>query len=177
MKNFRKKFACCVLLLPVLAISAVAQYKNAGKLNAWTTDDVQRRHEDEIAASSLCNVRIAKNKGFDRVVFEFDAGKPDYVIQYLPSNIYSSDAGDEKIKIAGKVFMQVSIYGMAHLDDLPCKLESYPEGRQNFPALQQIDAEVWFEGIRDFLIGVRAKKPFRVQELTNPSRLVIDFKH
>ncbi len=73
--------------------------------------------------------------------------------------------------------MQVSIYGMAHLDDLPCKLESYPEGRQNFSALQQNDAEVWFEGIRDFLIGVKAKKSFRVQELTNPSRLVIDFKH
>ncbi len=177
MKNFRKKFISCIFLLPVLIISTLAQYENAGKLNAWTTVKVQRKHENESVAESLCKIRVARQKGFDRVVFEFDKGKPEYIIQYLPSNIYSSDAGDEEIKIPGKVFMQVSIYGMPQMEDLPCKLQSYPEGKLNFPAIQQIDEKVWFEGIRDFLIGVKSKKPFRVQELSNPSRLVIDFKH
>ena len=87
------------------------------------------------------------------------------------------DAGDEKIKIAGKSFLQISIYGMAQLENVPCKLESYPQGRLKFSVIQQIDEGVCFEEIRDFLVGVKSKKTFRVQELTNLSRLVIDFKH
>ncbi|CAN5539432.1 hypothetical protein BH18ACI1_BH18ACI1_15830 [soil metagenome] len=177
MKNFIKKFAFCILLLPVLSIFVVAQYENAGKLKAWTTVKVQRKHENEPASESLCKIRVAKQKGFDRVVFEFDAGKPDYIIQYLPSNIYSSDAGDEKIKIAGNVFMLVSLYGMPQMEDSPCRLQSYPKGKLKLPAVEQIDDEGYFEGIQDFLIGVKSKKPFRVQKLTNPSRLLIDFKH
>jgi len=73
--------------------------------------------------------------------------------------------------------MQISIYGMPQMEDLPCKLQSYEKGKLNLRAVRQIKEEVWFEGIRDFLIGVKAKKPFRIQELANPSRLVIDFKH
>ncbi len=172
-----KNFLICILLLIVSAASVAAQYQNEGKLNAWTTANVQRKHEIEDPLLSLCKIRIAGNKGFDRIVFEFDSGKPDYVIQYLPSNIYSSDAGDEKIKIAGKSFLQISIYGMAQLEKMPCELERYPQGRLKFSVIQQIDEGVWFEGIRDFLVGVKSKKSFRVQELSNPSRLVIDFKH
>jgi hypothetical protein len=63
------------------------------------------------------------------------------------------------------------------VDEKPCELKNYPKSKLNFPTLMQIKSGVWFEGIQDFLIGVKAKKPFRVQELSNPSRLVIDFKH
>ncbi len=172
-----KKLILLLLINCQAVLSIQAQFRDEGKLNAWTTGNVQRKHENETVADSLCRIRVAKQKGFDRVVFEFDKGKPEYVIQYLPSNIYSSDAGDEEIKISGNVFMQISIYGMPQMEDLPCKLQSYEKGKLNLRAVRQIKEEVWFEGIRDFLIGVKAKKPFRIQELANPSRLVIDFKH
>ena len=172
-----KKLILLFLITCLGVLSIQAQFQDEGKLNAWTTGKVQRKHESETIAESLCRIRVAKQKGFDRVVFEFDKGKPKYVIQYLPSNIYSSDAGDEEIKISGNVFMQISIYGMPQMEDLPCKLQSYEKRKLNLRAIRQIKGEVWFEGIRDFLIGVKAKKPFRIQELANPSRLVIDFKH
>ena len=85
--------------------------------------------------------------------------------------------GDRKIQIAGNVFMLVSIYGMGAFDEMPCKLGTYPKKKLNFPSLMQIQKGVWFEGIEDFLIGVKENTEFRVQELKNPSRLVIDFKH
>lgn len=105
------------------------------------------------------------------------AVSPITLFNSLPSNIYSTDGGDHIIKIAGKVFMVVNIYGMRQLDELPCELKDYPKGNLKFQTLQEIDEGVWFEGIKDLLIGVKSKKPFRVEELTNPSRLVIDFKH
>ncbi|MGI8545310.1 MAG: AMIN-like domain-containing (lipo)protein [Aridibacter sp.] len=176
-----KKAIIIFSIICLTAISISAQFDNEGKLNVWTTENVQRSYwqdfEDEDVASALCKVRTSKHKGFDRVVFEFDDGKHQYVIKYLDSNIYSTDGGDSKIKIAGDVFMLVSIYGMGALDDLPCELKNYPKKKLNFPALMQIQEAAWFEGIQDFIIGVKGKKSFRVQELRNPSRLVIDFKH
>ena len=159
------------------AIFAPAQFESEGKLNTWTTEKVQRNDETDDYASGICKIRVSQNKGFDRVVFEFDSGKATWVLQYLPSNIYSTDGGDKEIKIAGNYFLMLNIYGFAVGDEMPCKLKSYPKNRLKFPTLMQIKQGSWFEGILDFLIGVKDKKPFRVQELQNPSRVVIDFKH
>ena len=57
-----------------------------------------------------------------------------------------------------------------------CESQNYPEGKLKLSIIQQIRGSV-FEGIQDFVIGVKAEKLYRVQELSNPTRLVIDFKH
>lgn len=174
---FKKPFIFSVIALFFCVSTAAAQFKNAGKLNVWTTGNVQRIYGNEEGLEVLCRVRVAKNDSFDRIVFEFAAGKPDYIIQYLPSNIYTSDAGDEKIKIAGKRFLQITLYVAGAFENMPCEIEDAPEKKLNFPSILQIENAGWFEGIRDYIVGVSGKKPFRVRELTNPSRLVVDFKH
>ncbi len=175
-KMAMKNLIICLSIICLAAISISAQFQNEGKLNTWTTEKVQRNPETDDTTYSVCKIRVAKHKDFDRVVFEFDGGKPQYVIQYLESNIYSTDGGDSEIKIAGNVFMLISIYSIG-VDDPPCKLKKYPKKKLDFPALMQIQSAIWFEGIWDFLIGVKENTEFRVQELSNPSRLVIDFKH
>lgn len=154
-----------------------AQFQSEGKLNTWTTKKVQRNYETENYSTGLCKISVSQHKGFDRVVFQFDSGKAKYVVQYLPSNLYPTEAGDKKITIAGNYFLLFNIYNFAVGDEMPCKLKTYPKNRLNFPVLSQIKQGVWFEGILDFLIGVKDKKPFRIIELRNPSRVVIDFKH
>jgi hypothetical protein len=45
------------------------------------------------------------------------------------------------------------------------------------PSLRQLaDRGVW-EGAYDFVLGIKARQPFRVTEAANPSRVVIDIKH
>lgn len=171
-----KTLVICVSIIFLMAISISAQFDDEGKLNAWTNEKIQRNPETEDLAYSVCKVSVAKLKNFDRVVFEFDGGKLKYVIQFLPSNIYPTEGGDREIKIAGDVFMVINLYGMG-VDDPPCKLKTYPKSKLNYPTLMQIQNGVWFEGIQDFLIGVKSEKRFRVKELRNPSRLVIDFEH
>ncbi len=131
-----KKLIICLLIICAAVISISAQFDNVGKLNVWTTENVQRSYwqdfEEDDLATALCKIRVAKHKDFDRVVFEFDDGKPQYVIQYLPSNIYSTEGGDKEIKIAGDVFMLINIYGIG-VDDPPCKLKNYPKKKLNFP--------------------------------------------
>ncbi len=99
-----------------------------------------------------------------------------YIAQYLPSDIYQTEGKDIKIKIAGERFLMLSIYYFV-VDDMPCKLKTYPKKKLNSLTLMQIEEGSWFEGILDFIVGVKNNKPFRVKELRNPSRLVIDFQH
>lgn len=172
-----KKIIICFSLILAVVVFAEAQFESEGKLKSWTTEKVQRNPETEDTTYSVCKLRVSKHKGFDRVVFEFDAGQPKYVIQYLPSDIYETDGRNSKIQIAGNVFMLVSIYNIGVDEPLPCKLKNYPKKKLDFPSLMQIQSGSWSYGIWGFLIGVKDKKPFRVQELRNPSRLVIDFKH
>ena len=151
-------------MLIAFVSTAIAQ-KNKGKLNTWTNQIIERNNEN--LEGCLSAVRVAKNKGFDRIVFEFDGEINSYTIYYLPSNV---DDEGEKITIAGKVFMNIDLYGT------PCESQNYPEGKLKLPVIQQITGGV-FEGIQNFQIGVKAEKLYRVQELKNPARLVIDFRH
>ena len=176
-----KEIIIFLLLILTTTTFVQAQFESEGKLNTWRTERFQRNYqidyEDEDTSSGLCKVRVSQHKGFDHVVFQFDSGRAKYVIQYLPSNLYPTEGGDKPIKIAGNYFLMLNIYHFAVGDEMPCKLKTYPKNKLNFPTLMQIKEGGWFEGILDFLIGVKDKKPFRVKELKNPSRLVIDFKH
>lgn len=173
-----KKIIFCFMLILTTITFVQAQFQSEGKLNTWTTEVVQRNYEEyDDYASGICKIRVSQNKNFDRVVFEFDSGKPKYVIQYLPSNTYRDEGGERKITIAGNHFLMLHIYNFAVGDEMPCKIKTYPKKILNFPTLIQFKQEGWFEGIMDYLIGVKDKKPFRVIELRNPTRVVIDFRH
>lgn len=161
--NYQSIFFGCFLLIAF--VSTVIAQKNKGELNIWTTNIVQRNYDN--LEGCLSKVRIAKNKSFDRISFEFDGELNSYTIHYLPSNKY---AEGEKIRIAGKVFMQINLYAT------PCENENHPEGKLKFPMIQQMTGGV-FEGMQDYVVGVKTKTLYRVLELSNPSRLVIDFKH
>jgi hypothetical protein len=175
--KMKKTIYVCALILATAIFAQAQIFLSEGKLNTWTTEKVQRNPQTDDYASGICKIRVSKNKGFDRVVFEFDSGKPTYVLQYLPANLYPTEGGDKPIKAAGNYFLMLNIYYFAVGDEMPCKLKTYPKKKLDFPTLIQLQEGGWFEGIIDYLIGVKDKKPFRVIELRNPTRLVIDFKH
>lgn len=175
-KRFVSLFATIVLLAG--AVSASAQNKNAGKLNAWTTRPVARIHESGETAH-LRVVRAAKQKGFDRIVFEFTGSVPNYTVEYHPSRFYEDDSGRREIKIAGRTFVHVNLNSIP-VDEEQLKFTESPDfapkGRLKLPMLWEVEAAGFFEGHYDFLLGLKARRMFRVTELTNPSRLVIDFR-
>ena len=161
------------------ALSASAQNRNTGKLNTWTTRPVGRIHEGGEPAH-LRTVRAAKQKGFDRIVFEFTGPIPNYTIEYHPSRSYEYNGGERPIKIAGRTFVHVNLNSIP-VDEEQLKFtegtDFVPKGRLKLPALWEVEAAGFFEGHYDFLLGLRSRRLFRVTELANPSRLVIDFKH
>ena len=164
-KHFQSIFIALFSLI-AFASTASAQLglKNEGKLNIWTDKLVQRNHGKD---GCLSKIRVAKNKGFDRMVFEYQGRLNSYSFYYLESD---HNAEGEKITIAGKVFMNIDLYGH------PCKSTDYPEGKLKLPMLQEITGGE-FEGDVQLTIGLSSDNLYRVRELKNPARLVIDFKH
>ncbi len=162
-------FLVCVICVP-------AQYDDYGKLNRWTTDVIQRRDGYKLTDEILCSIRVEKRKKFDRIVFEFKGAKPYFSLGYLDSNIYSHDGGDFPIKIAGNSFFVITFF-MGSWDNPPCTLKTFPKGKLRMPVVWQITKGIWWEGQRDFLIGVNEKTPFRVKTLKRPRRLIIDFRN
>lgn len=161
------------------SFTASTQFDDKGKVGTWTTGPVARRHEQS-ENPHLKVVRVAKQKGFDRVVFEFTGPMPNYSIRYLKGRFFEDEGGSHRIRIAGKSFMQIT-FNQIPMDEIQAGFSTgknfSPEGRLKLPALQEVQEKTLFEGFYDFLLGIRSRRAFRVTELSNPARVVIDFKH
>jgi hypothetical protein len=165
------------------ASNLIAQEKGVGKLNVWTFKEVASRSKyDEVLPSSY-KLRVSKHKNFDRIVFEFaKAEVPEYAVYYtkppiLIGRTYIADINkptkDEIIKVKGKAFVIIVLSLV--WDGKDVRSEFF--GEQNLPTLRDIKKIDWWENFFSFAVGLGTKKAFRVQELSNPTRLVIDFKH
>ena len=177
--HYRRSLIVSVTLF-LLVLSASAQIGNVGKLEAWTTKPVSRDHSANSEVTYIKTVRTAKHKEYDRVVFEFTGRIPNYRIEYLKSHFYEGEAGRVRIKSPGQAFVQLEFFTIPVSDEqlkFSEEKEFVPKGRLRMRTVQSVKDQAFFEGFYDFVVGVGSRKPFRISELSNPSRVVIDFKH
>ena len=178
-KKIRRLLSAALIILCGSSLSASAQFDDQGRVGTWTTGRVARRHE-QTENPHLKVVRVAKQKGFDRVVFEFTGPMPNYSIRYLKGGFYEDEGGSHRIRIAGKSFLQITL-NQIPMDEIQAAFSTgmnfAPEGRLKLPALQEVQEQTLFEGFYDFLLGVKSRRAFRVTEFQNPARVAIDFKH
>lgn len=175
------------LLWLTIGLSSVAAQSNIqtkaqeyssglGQLNVWTTEDVVRQSTK--ASADEVKVSVGTHEGFDRLVFEFKGGLPNYCVGYEepPIQIMS---GEEVKGIRGRAFITVSMSPITYSEkNYNTPIERLKEGQN--PLRTALVSDVWslgwFEGEFNYAVGLKARKPFRVLVLSNPSRLVIDFK-
>jgi hypothetical protein len=176
MKIYRGLFIVSFLLSIAFTVPAAAQlYENKGSVNAWTNKPVSRGKKYE--NTGFVQVKVGKHTGYDRVVFEFKGDLPNYTVNYVKPPIWLGESG-EKVKISGKAFVEVSFYavGTPESGDFPDELLEFPKEKLNLPIVNEIKMSNWWEGVLSLAVGLKAKKLYRVRELSNPARLVVDFK-
>jgi hypothetical protein len=174
------QFLLATLFLLAASLPSAAQFGNAGKLDTWTVKLVSRDQAPASENTYVKTVRAAKQKDLDRLVFEFEGAFPHYRIEYLKSHFYDSEGGRKRIRTPGRAFLMVTLLQVSADEKQVGLLQAkgfLPKGNLRLPSLWSIDDKELFEGTYDFVAGVSARKPFRVTELRNSSRLVIDFKH
>lgn len=141
----------------------------------WTKKLVERK-KDGISPVTLRQVSAADQDDFDRVIFEFkDNQVPGYRVEYVP---IITDEAEKVHKLFGKAFMRVDMNpAWAHSNETGAPSVKEREKRLNLPVVIEFKQVEDFEGVVSYALGLSGRKPFRVTEMSNPARLVIDVKH
>lgn len=175
----RTRLVAAGLFLLFSSLSVAAQIEDKGKFDTWTKDFARAHHLS--AVTHLRQVRASRQKNFDRVEFEFDSAVPNYLIHYLTSRFYTDDDEQRRrIRIAGNAFLQIEMFQIPYderQDEFAQRKGFAPVGKLRMPSLREIEDKGLFEGSYIFLLGRSSRNVFRVTELSNPARLVVDLKH
>ncbi|WP_141620364.1 hypothetical protein [Myxococcus sp. AB036A] len=146
------------------------------KNREWTTTPVSMKRRPAQSVT-LRSVRAGTHADFDRVVFEFDGPQvPGYQLQYVDKPIIQCGSGDET-PLAGKGFLQVTLTPARGHDDQGRATVAALEMKPKLPTLLELVRTCDFEAEVTWVLGNKAPTDFRVMELRDPTRLVVDVKH
>ena len=121
------------------------------------------------------DIRLGGHDGFDRVVFEVGgAGTPGWDVRYVDSA--SSQGSGEPIDVAGDAILQVTLTGMGIPPDTGVEEYSAPDPLSvaGTHVVTEVPFDATFEGTTVTFVGTSGELPFRVYQLQNPVRVVLE---
>ena len=142
---------------------------------AGTTDPVEQPRPN-LNPAVLRDVRAARHPDFERVVFEFEPPSvPGYRMEYAEAPVLDCGAG-EPLDVDGSAHLVVRLSpAQAHTEAGEVTLPD----RERRPALtlvRELELSCDFEGQVSWVLGLSARRPYRVSELAAPPRLVVDIQ-
>jgi hypothetical protein len=117
-------------------------------------------------ARILAAVRVGAHEGFDRIVFEFDAGVPGYAVKYVDRPI-TEDGSGATVAIEGGAVLSVRFESASAHDVTTTRIKG-PGG-----AIAEAVRTGDFEAVVNWAVGVRRKAPFHAY-VSEGNKLVID---
>ena len=131
----------------------------------------------QMGTATLRAVRTAQHPHFDRITFEFDSEQiPGYHIEYIDKPVRDCGAGNV-VPIEGDGWIEVRMTpARAHTDDGQ-PTAARREYKFAYPVFREVKRTCDFEGTVTYVIGVSSPNKFRLLELTDPARLVVDVDH
>lgn len=155
--------AAVVVLLVIGSPAAAADLPDFG------TEPVQDTSSP--GGSSIADVRVGGNEGFDRFVVEFEGAVGAYFVSYVEQ--VTEDGSGDPVPVEGSAFVQVSLNGVPNEPLAPQEtIEADLTG-----LIQVVGAGAGFEATVSYGLGTAQAAGFRVFTLTEPSRLVVDIAH
>ncbi len=153
--------------LPAQAAAVTAQRCHTN----WGTAP---RHDGTMVQTKVHDVRAGRHACFDRLVVDLGAGQqPGFRVRYVRA-FYASGSG-KVVHVSGRAKLLLTLLAPA--------VRGFPASNRHlanvagFPEFRQVAGLGSFEGVTSIGIGLRARKPFRVIELTGSGhrvRLIVD---
>jgi hypothetical protein len=142
---------------------------------AWTAGRTAADHEvDGVAV--LEQLRIARNEGFDRVVFEFGDQIPSYIVEYIDRPVRACGSG-HVVDVDGDGWLSIRFTpARAHNEEGQATVTERNQ-RHQLPVIRHARSTCDFEAHLEWVIGTASPNRYRVMELTDPERVVIDIRH
>jgi hypothetical protein len=153
------------LLVPLFTGGAADATQN--DLPAPTnTTAVSMAHQQQVPPQPVVSgIRLGRHATYDRLVFDISGAMPDYSVRYVPAVYAESGA---KVPVRGTAVLAVSLHSVdvGHAPAVPAQT--------GLPTIRDIKVFDQFEGYLGYGLGISDRNGFRVLELRNPTRLVID---
>jgi hypothetical protein len=147
-----------------------------GRQGEWTTGAVERKSPPGLGPVTVRHVRTGTHAGWDRVVFELAGGTlPGYRVEYVRPPVTQCGSGDA-VRLAGAGVLQVSLTPARAHSEAGRATVTQRERTLAHPVLRALRVTCDFEADVTVALGVARAAPFRVQELSNPARLVVDVR-
>ena len=145
------------------------------QLGGWTsgaTDRVRTMPGPVV----LQDARVGVNQGFDRVVLEFLGGSvPGHRVEYVDRPVRECGSGDAT-RVAGDAWISITLRGTQAHNDRGQATVQQRERRLEMPVVREMEFTCDFEGVVQVVLGVASPNAYRVTELANPARLIIDIQ-
>jgi hypothetical protein len=142
----------------------------------WTAGRVAVEHEID-AVAVLQELRVGQNEGFDRLVFVFDEGQiPSYTVEYVDRPVRACGSG-HVVEIAGDGWLSVRFTPARAYTEEGVATVHDRDRRFAFPVIRQVRNTCDFEAHLEWVVGAGSPNRFRVLELSDPARVVVDIRH
>jgi len=131
---------------------------------------------DSGLAMQLTQVRVARQSGYDRIVFEFapqaggTAHLPAYTVSRQASAQFVRDASGQPVTMRGSAGLHIVFHGASGATSYTGSRDQTP----GLPAVQEVEQLGDFEAVLSWGAGLSQASCIRTLELANPTRLVID---
>ncbi|MCA1604275.1 MAG: hypothetical protein LC775_02050 [Acidobacteria bacterium] len=141
------------------------------------TAGTTQKKRDGIQPALLKAVRTGKHEFYDRVVFEFEGNAlPGYVVEYVDKPVRDCGRG-EVVPVNGDGLLMIGLQpANAHTEGGQPTVHNR-QMDPNFAVLRQLKLICDFEAEVQWVLAVSSPNRYRVLELTNPARLVVDITH
>ena len=128
------------------------------------------------AISTLREMRVGNNAGFDRLVLDFgDAPIPAYEVEYVDGPVPQCGSGDPS-EVAGNGRLRVRLLSTRAHDDAGRATVRERQIVPSTPVLREIEIVCDFEGQVEVVLGVQTPNPYRVLVVPSPNRLIVDVR-
>ncbi len=127
---------------------------------------------------SVVAVRVARQEGYDRVVFELagrDPGQAGWRVEY--DDDPRADGSGDPVELDGAAALSVVISGTGYpMDTGQQEVEQDPALPGDLAVVEDVRLIGVFEGQYGAFVGTSGEQPFRVFRLGDPERVVVDVR-
>lgn len=153
-----------------------AQIEPPGSSDEWTSGIVEVERP-QVGTATVSEVRAARNEGFDRMVVEFAGDAvPGYRLEYIDRPVRQCGSGNP-VPIAGDGWLKVRLHSARAHTDEGAPTVTDRERTPELPVMLELEMICDFEGYVEWVIGTSSPNEYRVFDLSDPARLVVDIRH
>lgn len=126
---------------------------------------------------NIVDVRIGMHDGYDRVVFEYNEGTPEFTLDRAQPP-FVQDGSGLPVQVQGDAFLKLVMRGGTKQTETGGSSYDGPtDFDPGFPRLVDLVETGDFEAQSTWVLGMSGDACVRVMLLSDPDRLVIDVEH